>query len=337
MRKRAFCASHRAVKRRNTFFEKQQREDYRMAGWGEASELYERSFGNKFRAYAKEALNFVKDRSRIIDVGCGSGALFDVLKQNENVESYLGVDFSEEMIDICNSKKNQSVDDINASFRVANGENLSVDENSKDLAVALFSVIFFPRRDRGLSEMYRVLDQNGLALVSGWSTVKKLEWVYYSNLSMKRVLSSETFEPERLALKDMTSQATNQKPNFLAWSNPADLKREMQDVNFRNVRTFERTERFLMPCKNSCACLWKDMASSFPTIKYLLESLYRHKIMTDAFPNHKKEERKIEFETSISKTFSELIGERGCPPEHDGGEEAYGYLDGKAIFGIGEK
>ena len=75
----------------------------------------ERSFGNKFRAYAKEALNFVKRIARIIEGGCGSGALFDVLKQNENVESYLGVDFSEEMIDICNSKKNQSVD-INASF-----------------------------------------------------------------------------------------------------------------------------------------------------------------------------------------------------------------------------
>ena len=222
------------------------------------------------------------------------------------------------------------------SSQVANGENLScIKDNSKTLAVALFSVIFFPQRSRGLSEIYRVLDQNGgVALVSGWSTVPNLEWVYYSNQSMKRVLSSEKYEPERVALKALTGHLTNQKPNFLAWSNPDDLKQEMEDVNFRNVRTFEKTERFLMPSASSCTHLWKDMASSFPTIKYLLNSLYQHESMIHLFPNH--EERKIEFEESISKAFADFIGERG-PSEEEDPSSCYGYLDGKAIFGIGEK
>ena len=318
------------------FFEEQQNADFKEKAWGDASEIYDRSFGNKFRAYAKTSLDYIsKNTTRIVDIGCGSGALFDVLKENKfrNVSSYVGVDFSQDMVDVCNSKRG-STDDV-ASFRVANGEDLTcISTNSKDLAVALFSVIFFPRRNRGLSEMYRVLDHDGIALVSGWSLVKKLEWVYFSNQAMKRVL--ETYEPERTALKSLTGRQAG-VPNFLAWSDPESLRLEMQSANFQDVRTFENTKRFFMPTPSSCESLWRDMSHSFPTIKFLLTELYEHESIIRMFPNNDtRQERKEKFENEIATSFAQIIGERGALSQQDC-DEHYGYLDGTAIFGVGYK
>jgi len=106
---------------------------------------------------------YVKERERILDLGCGNGRLFELFK-NRNVE-YFGVDNVEKLIEIARKKYPE------AKFLVGDALNLPFPDNYFD---KVFSIAVFHHIPSGefrlqfLKEVRRVLKQEGFLILTIW-------------------------------------------------------------------------------------------------------------------------------------------------------------------------
>ena len=98
------------------------------------------------------------ERGRILDVGCGNGNLFKFLPDGKY--ELVGVDFAENMIE--EAKKDKAVA---ASFFVADVEDLPFTRDTFDIVVCNASFHHYVHPDAALTEMRRVLRENGKLLI----------------------------------------------------------------------------------------------------------------------------------------------------------------------------
>lgn len=96
--------------------------------------------------------------TRILDVGCGNGNLFEFLGQ-KSYEMF-GVDFSQNMI---SEAKAKAIPD--ASFLVADAEMLPFKDSEFDIVVCNASFHHYIHPDAVLQEMHRVLKDGGKLLI----------------------------------------------------------------------------------------------------------------------------------------------------------------------------
>ena len=52
-----------------------------------------------------QILDNLSNNSKILEIGCGNGLLYDQIKKKYQISKYVGTDFVKELIDICNKKK----------------------------------------------------------------------------------------------------------------------------------------------------------------------------------------------------------------------------------------
>lgn len=116
----------------------------------------------------KELSSYIKEGQKILDLGCGNGRSFELLKEKK-VE-YHGLDFSEKLIGIAAEKyQNES---LKPEFKVGDVLKLPYEKESFDLifAIAVFHHLpSFDFRLQGLEEMKRVLKKDGLVLMTNWN------------------------------------------------------------------------------------------------------------------------------------------------------------------------
>ena len=90
--------------------------------YGSLSNSYDELYRDEqFRKYAK-IVKYLKEGSSVLDLGCGTGLFYEFLTQHLKHFQYLGVDPSEELIEIAR-KKYPDAD----SFVVDEAEKISVD------------------------------------------------------------------------------------------------------------------------------------------------------------------------------------------------------------------
>lgn len=99
-----------------------------------------------------------ENTGKILDVGCGNANLFNLLP-NGKYELY-GVDFSENMI--IEAQRNCNVE---AFFSVADAENLPFEDDTFDIIVCNASFHHYIHPNTVLSEMHRVLKDDGRVLI----------------------------------------------------------------------------------------------------------------------------------------------------------------------------
>jgi len=95
-------------------------------------------------------------KGNVLDLGCGSGKYTSLLC--ENSLSYIGLDLSQNQINIAKTKSN------NGKFICSSAENISLNDNSIDFGVAcwvLGTILEEDRRKKVLDEIKRVLKQEG--------------------------------------------------------------------------------------------------------------------------------------------------------------------------------
>ncbi|WP_135663096.1 class I SAM-dependent methyltransferase [Halorhabdus rudnickae] len=100
-----------------------------------------------------------------LDIGCGNGRHVETLQQR--VDRVLGVDVSRSLL----AAARERVPD--ASLLLGDASRLPVGNDRVDLAVYVATLHHLPSRDAriaSLDELARVLDPDGQALVSAWST-----------------------------------------------------------------------------------------------------------------------------------------------------------------------
>lgn len=109
----------------------------------------------------------VQPGARVLDVASGRGAvLFPTAEQAGSSGSVTGIDLSPEMARITNADARQR--GLDTQVRVMDAEQLDFADDSFDVVLCGFGVMFFPDQARALSEFRRVLKPGGRLGISTW-------------------------------------------------------------------------------------------------------------------------------------------------------------------------
>lgn len=109
---------------------------------------------------------------RLLDVAIGTGDLAIEICRQQKAREVVGIDLSEEMMAIGRQKvAERQIDSI--LFQKASAQDMPFEDNSFDAATCSYGVRNFTDLDKGLSEMHRVIKENGEVLI--------LEFSYPSN------------------------------------------------------------------------------------------------------------------------------------------------------------
>jgi len=124
--------------------------------------------------------DYITPGDKVLDLGCGNGRFFEILK-NKGV-SYVGVDFSEKLIEIAKKRYlyppqiSKKFGRAGAKFLVADALNLPFPNNYFDKVYAIAILHHIPSkefRQRFLEEAKRVLKPRGLLILTCWNLWQK--------------------------------------------------------------------------------------------------------------------------------------------------------------------
>ncbi|MBO5716928.1 MAG: bifunctional demethylmenaquinone methyltransferase/2-methoxy-6-polyprenyl-1,4-benzoquinol methylase UbiE [Alistipes sp.] len=128
----------------------------------------------------------------IMDVATGTGDLAIAMAKRVEGAHILGVDLSEEMLQVARTKINRLALEERIEVSKGDAENLSfVASDSIDAATVAFGVRNFENLEGGLSEIYRTLKSGGKFVVLEFSIPRNrfIRWVYaqYSHRLLPRI------------------------------------------------------------------------------------------------------------------------------------------------------
>ena len=119
-----------------------------------------------YSKYPKISCRDVADRLRstsyekLLDVGCGTGYLFELLLTQREAE-YYGLDLSPEMLKMAKAKFSGRVTLVEGS-----ADRLPYADNSFDVVTCIQSFHHYPNPDKAMQESFRVLKPGGLYILS---------------------------------------------------------------------------------------------------------------------------------------------------------------------------
>lgn len=161
----------------------------------EAAKVYEEFFVPAiFEEWSDKISNAaqIKPGNTVLDVACGTGVLTryidEIIKPSGKV---IGLDMNEAMLTVA-KERNPEIE-----WKKGNAESLEFKDESFDVVVCQFGLMFFFEPAKALKEMLRVLKVNGYLVVSVWDKLEKTPG-YASLLSIvQEVLGDEISEKLR--------------------------------------------------------------------------------------------------------------------------------------------
>ena len=143
-----------------------------MDAW-QAGALYEPYVGRWSRVVAAEFVHWLAPAAQLdwLDVGCGTGALSDVILQRTDPRTVRGLDLAPAFIEYARAH----VRDPRATFDVADAQSLPVDSSSVDVAVSGLALNFVPQPLRAAGEMARAVRPGGVVAAYVWDYARKME------------------------------------------------------------------------------------------------------------------------------------------------------------------
>ena len=140
------------------------------------------------RRWRKFTIRLIKQMKHdsILDVATGTADLA-IQAAKIHPKKIIGVDISDEMLEIGRKKiKSKNLENL-ITLQNADSENLPFADESFDIAMAAFGVRNFEDLDKGISEMYRVLNPGGAIIVLEFSKPQKFPFkqiylLYFQNI-----------------------------------------------------------------------------------------------------------------------------------------------------------
>jgi ubiquinone/menaquinone biosynthesis C-methylase UbiE len=136
--------------------------------WNLVADGYEQITRKFLAQYSRSGLAMLRygPETRAVDVACGPGTTTLLLAPS--VKHVACLDFSAAMLDKLD--RNVAAAGItNVEIVHGDGQALPFGDNSFDVGVSMFGLMFFPDRAKGFSELCRVLIPGGQVLVSSWA------------------------------------------------------------------------------------------------------------------------------------------------------------------------
>ncbi len=143
------------------------------------------SFGIDYY-WRNKVLKIIKSRKpeSILDIATGTGDLA-IVASKAKPKKIVGIDISQNMLNVGIDKVNKKGLGNLITLQQEDSEDLSFDDNTFDLAMVAFGVRNFENLEKGLSEIKRVLKDNGVLIVLEFSQPRnfpmKQMYGFYSN------------------------------------------------------------------------------------------------------------------------------------------------------------
>jgi ubiquinone/menaquinone biosynthesis C-methylase UbiE len=132
----------------------------------EVAEAYERQRGRSSKLLAPLFADFAGVQGRVLDVGCGTGALTFAIAQHEAVSKIVGLDLSEAFLAYARSKS----DDARIHFEQGDAQAMPYPNGSFDCCLGLLVMSFIPDASKATSEMRCVTRPGGVVATAMWDT-----------------------------------------------------------------------------------------------------------------------------------------------------------------------
>jgi len=158
--------------------------------------------------WRKKAIKIIgqKNPKTILDVATGTGDLA-IAALKLKPEKIVGIDIAEDMLDVGRNKLKEKDHENIISLEKGDSENLKFEDESFDAVMVAFGVRNFENLEKGLAEMFRVLNKGGQVMVLEFSKpkvfpVKQLYAFYFKYVlpALGRVISGDkaayTYLPE---------------------------------------------------------------------------------------------------------------------------------------------
>jgi len=138
-----------------------------------SGDAYEPYVGRWSRLVAREFIAWLTQASGIrwLDVGCGTGALTQVILETAAPREVVGVDQSEGYV----AYASERVADPRARFRKADSQALPFPNPEFDVAVSGLMLNFVPAQARAIGEMRRAVRPGGTVAVYVWDYAGRME------------------------------------------------------------------------------------------------------------------------------------------------------------------
>ena len=129
-----------------------------------------------FEPYALDLVSRLQDKkyNDILEIACGTGRVTKHLASSVRHNTITATDLNPDMINVAKEK----VQDKNIKWMAADAMELPFDDNSFDLVVIQFGIMFFPDKPKGLSEAYRVLRPGGKLIFNTWDKTENVPGIY---------------------------------------------------------------------------------------------------------------------------------------------------------------
>ena len=188
------------------------------------------SFGMDYYWRRKAVKQLTNNPKTILDVATGT-ADFAISASRIKKSKIIGIDISEGMINVGKKKiKKRGLED-KIELQIADSEKLPFSENSFDAITAGFGVRNYENLEKGLSEMFRVLNKSGIVTILGPSKPKTFPLKQIYNTYFHKILPIIG----KLISKD--NSAYTYLPNSVeAFPNGRDFIQHLENVGFKNCK-----------------------------------------------------------------------------------------------------
>lgn len=182
--------------------------------------------------WRKRAVGILRDLNpkQILDIATGTGDLA-IEAVNIHPEKIIGVDISEKMLSIAKEKIKKLGLENKIELLLGDCENLPFKDNSFDSVMVGFGVRNFENLEKGLLEMYRVLDSKGIVVILEFSKPKMFPIRNIYNFYFKNVLPFVG----RIISKNKAAY-TYLPQSVQAFPDGKDFLKIMKKSGFKNVR-----------------------------------------------------------------------------------------------------
>ena len=129
-----------------------------------------------FEPYAVDLVSRLqlKEYDDILEIACGTGRVTAHLAKSIKFETLIATDLNPDMIEV--AKENVKSNKI--KWMPANAMELPFIDAAFDLVVIQFGIMFFPDKQKGINEAYRVLRPNGKLIFSTWDKPEAVPAIY---------------------------------------------------------------------------------------------------------------------------------------------------------------
>lgn len=142
----------------------------------QSGDPYEYYMGRWSKLVAESFVDWVSPKAglRWLDVGCGSGALSEVVISKYHPEVIIAIDQSEGFVNTAQERLGPK-----AKCKVGDALSLPVEDSSIDMAVSGLVLNFIPEPEKALAEMRRVTTNGGTVAAYIWDYAGEMDFLNY--------------------------------------------------------------------------------------------------------------------------------------------------------------